>query len=55
MNVSGCMFCKHAEGKKINQKMKKYIFNVALWKRGKNSKCKKKRKLKTPKYSSLYT
>ena len=23
MNVSGCMFCKHAEGNKINQKMKK--------------------------------
>jgi hypothetical protein len=41
MNVSGCMFCKHAEGNMINQKMKKYILNVALWKRGKNSKCKK--------------
>ena len=38
MNVSVCMFCKHAEGNKMNQKMKKYIFNVAFWKRGKNSK-----------------
>ena len=32
------MFCKHAEGNKINQKMKKYILKVALWKRGTNSK-----------------
>jgi hypothetical protein len=32
------MFCKHAEGNKINQNMKNYIFNVALWKRGTNSK-----------------
>jgi 23S rRNA maturation mini-RNase III len=55
MNVSGCMFCKHAEGNTINQKMKNYVFNVALWKRGKNSKCKKNRKLNPPKYSSLYT
>ena len=48
MSVDG-MFCKHAEGNKINQKTKKYIFNVALWKGGKNSKCKKKWKIKTPK------
>jgi hypothetical protein len=41
MNVSGWRFCQHAEGNKINQKMKKYIFNVALWKRGNNYKCKK--------------
>jgi hypothetical protein len=32
MNVSGCMFCKHAEGNKINKKMKKYILNVAFGK-----------------------
>jgi hypothetical protein len=50
------MFCKHAEGNKINQKMKKYIFNVALWKRGKNSKCKKKQKIKIPKiFKFVYT
>jgi radical SAM superfamily enzyme len=54
MNVGGCMFCKNAEGKKINQKMKKKI-NVALWKRGKIPNVKKNRKLKPPKYSSLYT
>jgi hypothetical protein len=23
MNVSGCMFCQHAEGNKINQQMEK--------------------------------
>jgi hypothetical protein len=27
MNVTGCMFCKHAKGNKMNKKMKKYIFN----------------------------
>jgi hypothetical protein len=55
MNVSGCMFCKNAEGKKINQKMKKNKLMLRCGKGEKFQMQKKNRKLKPPKYSSLYT
>jgi hypothetical protein len=38
MNVSGCMFCKHAEGNKINQKMKKIYLMLRCGKGEKNKK-----------------
>jgi hypothetical protein len=34
MNVSGCMFCKHAEGNKINQKKKKIYIKCCVVEKG---------------------
>ena len=45
MNVSGCMFCKHAEGNRINQKMK----NIYLMLR-----CRKGEKNKKPSTASFF-